>query len=73
MTIQTLYSIERRSLLPVRDTSKKFRLLTYGCQMNVRDSETLAGLLEGLGYQETFDVEQADLILLNTCCVRQTT
>ena len=59
--------------MPVRDTSKKFRLLTYGCQMNVRDSETLAGLLEGLGYQETFDVEQADLILLNTCCVRQTT
>lgn len=59
--------------MPDKKAIKKYRLLTYGCQMNVNDSEYLAGILEGLGYQETLDIDQADLILLNTCCVRQTT
>ena len=43
---------------------------TFGCQMNVRDSETAAGLLESLGFSHADDKENADLILFNTCCVR---
>ncbi len=43
---------------------------TFGCQMNVRDSETAAGLLETLGYEPASSKEAADLILYNTCCVR---
>ncbi len=49
-----------------------YHITTYGCQMNVHDSEVIAGLLEDLGYERAPGPEQADLILLNTCCVRET-
>lgn len=48
-----------------------FHLVTYGCQMNKNDSERIAGLLSGLGFVSTEQEEEADLILLNTCSVRQ--
>ena len=51
-------------------TSKKLAIVTYGCQMNVYDSERIAGLLQQDGYALTEDVHQADLILLNTCSIR---
>lgn len=51
---------------------KKLKLLTYGCQMNVADSERMAGLLRQIGYSLTDDADDADLILINTCCVRAT-
>ena len=51
---------------------KKLKLLTYGCQMNVADSERMAGLLRQIGYGLTDDADDADLILINTCCVRAT-
>lgn len=44
---------------------------TFGCQMNVHDSERIAGLLEQAGYEIISDVEQADLIIVNTCSVRE--
>ncbi|MDR1192910.1 MAG: radical SAM protein, partial [Peptococcaceae bacterium] len=44
---------------------------TYGCQANERDSETILGLLLQMGYQETKDETLADLILLNTCSIRE--
>lgn len=44
---------------------------TFGCQMNENDSQTIAGLLESSGYQEAESKEQADIIIVNTCCVRQ--
>lgn len=50
---------------------QKYLITTFGCQMNVHDSEVLAGLLEELGYGLASSVEEADLILLNTCCVRE--
>ncbi|HBG01201.1 MAG TPA: tRNA (N6-isopentenyl adenosine(37)-C2)-methylthiotransferase MiaB, partial [Firmicutes bacterium] len=50
---------------------KRFYLKTMGCQMNDHDSEVLRGLLLSLGYQPTGTVEKADLILYNTCCVRE--
>lgn len=43
---------------------------TYGCQMNVRDSETIAGILENRGASQTNDVQNADIIIFNTCCIR---
>lgn len=50
---------------------KRYYLRTYGCQANERDSETLAGILEALQFQPTEDVQEADLILMNTCAVRK--
>src|SRR3989338_2741537 len=52
---------------------KKLRVLlrTFGCQMNVRDSEVICGLLKKEGYNFTDDPHNADIILLNTCSVRQ--
>lgn len=44
---------------------------TFGCQMNVNDSEYLVGQLEEMGYKKTHDLNNADLIILNTCCVRE--
>jgi len=50
---------------------KKYYLETFGCQMNVVDSEQIAGLLEDLGYEPASAPETADLILLNTCTIRE--
>jgi len=49
----------------------KYFIQTYGCQMNVHDSERMAGMLEDLGYQVATAPEQADMILINTCAVRE--
>lgn len=51
---------------------KKMYMGVYGCQMNLSDAERMAGLLETIGYRKTDVIEEADLILLNTCCVRET-
>lgn len=56
--------------LPQIGLDKKYLTLTYGCQMNVRDSETIAGLLEGMGYSETDNLNDADIVIFNTCSVR---
>nr|WP_192930245.1 tRNA (N6-isopentenyl adenosine(37)-C2)-methylthiotransferase MiaB [Alkaliphilus pronyensis] len=50
---------------------KKFHIVTYGCQMNEHDSEKLAGMLNNMGYEETDKKEDADLVIFNTCCVRE--
>ena len=50
---------------------KKYHIITYGCQMNVHESEKIAGILHGLGYSETEKQENADIILFNTCCIRE--
>ncbi|MCF0155261.1 MAG: tRNA (N6-isopentenyl adenosine(37)-C2)-methylthiotransferase MiaB, partial [Veillonella sp.] len=50
---------------------KHYHIITYGCQMNLADSERMAHQLEEVGYVETEDVDQADLIILNTCAVRE--
>lgn len=47
-----------------------YHILTYGCQMNVHESEKIAGILEAGGYIFTADKSKADVIVLNTCCIR---
>ena len=50
---------------------KKFYIETYGCQMNVADSEVVAAILENAGFARTDEREKADVILVNTCSVRE--
>ncbi|WP_412031867.1 tRNA (N6-isopentenyl adenosine(37)-C2)-methylthiotransferase MiaB [Malacoplasma muris] len=50
--------------------NKKFHIKTFGCQSNVRDTETMMGILEMIGYKHTDDIKEADLVLLNTCAIR---
>ncbi len=51
--------------------AKRFHLTTFGCQMNVHDSERMRGMLASLGYEEAASREEADLILFNTCSIRE--
>ena len=50
---------------------KKYFIKTYGCQMNVHDSEEISALIESLGYIKTDVLEEADFIILNTCAIRE--
>lgn len=50
---------------------QKYFIQTYGCQANERDSETLAGILESLGYSATDEIKDAQVVLLNTCAIRE--
>jgi tRNA-2-methylthio-N6-dimethylallyladenosine synthase len=50
---------------------RKYLIETFGCQMNVHDSERFAGLLEQAGYEAALDLSEADLVVLNTCSVRE--
>ena len=49
----------------------KYYILTMGCQLNENDSEKLSGMLEKMNYTKTENMEEADLVLFNTCCVRE--
>lgn len=51
---------------------KKYFIETFGCQMNVHDSEKIAGMLRDLGYVEGKSKSEADIIVFNTCCIRET-
>lgn len=50
---------------------KYYLINTYGCQMNIHESEKLAGMLENLGYKATEDSKIANVIIFNTCCIRE--
>lgn len=50
---------------------KKYFIRTYGCQMNVHDSEEISALLENLGFEPVLEYENADIIVLNTCAIRE--
>jgi tRNA-2-methylthio-N6-dimethylallyladenosine synthase len=52
-------------------SGKRFHLTTFGCQMNEHDSERMKGMLAGLGYSEAPERDGADLILFNTCSIRE--
>src|SRR5215210_7117348 len=50
---------------------RRFHVRTYGCQMNEHDSERLAGLLEADGMEPAAGLDDADVVVLNTCCIRE--
>ena len=50
---------------------KTYAIINYGCQMNESDSEHYAGQLLDLGYEASADYEHADVVVINTCCVRE--
>ncbi|MBR1653860.1 MAG: tRNA (N6-isopentenyl adenosine(37)-C2)-methylthiotransferase MiaB [Clostridia bacterium] len=49
----------------------KYLILTMGCQLNENDSEKLCGMMEEMGYSKTENLQDADLVVFNTCCVRE--
>lgn len=51
--------------------NKKYLIVTYGCQMNVHESEKIAGILHSRGYAECKSEQEADIIVFNTCCIRE--
>ena len=57
----------------IKQTNKngKYAVLTMGCQLNENDSEKISGMLEASGYTKTDDLSQANVIVFNTCCVRE--
>jgi tRNA-2-methylthio-N6-dimethylallyladenosine synthase len=52
-------------------SGKRYHVTTFGCQMNVHDSERMQGMLESLGYEQAESCDDADLILFNTCSIRE--
>ena len=55
----------------ILNKNPKYIILTMGCQLNENDSEKLSGMIEKIGYTNTENIEEADLIVFNTCCVRE--
>ena len=51
--------------------AEKYHIITYGCQMNVHESEKIAGILRRVGYSEESTIDEADIIVFNTCCIRE--
>ena len=51
--------------------NKKYYVRTYGCQMNEHDSEKIIGMLESVGFRNTDDIEESDIVILNTCAIRE--
>ena len=67
--------METKYIEKVKEINKgknlKYYILTMGCQLNENDSEKLCGMVEEMGYQPTEDYKEADLVIFNTCCVRE--
>ena len=63
--------LDAKNIKSDRFKDKKYFIITYGCQMNVHDSEEIKGILENLGFKETEEIENADIVVLNTCAIRE--
>lgn len=55
----------------MENSTKKYFIITYGCQMNLHESEKIAGILTSLGYNEASSENESDIIVFNTCCIRE--
>ena len=55
----------------IENKNLKYIILTMGCQLNENDSEKISGMLEEMGFSEATQMENADLVVFNTCCVRE--
>ena len=51
--------------------NKKYYVRTYGCQMNEHDSEKICGMLESVGFSKSDEIEKSDVVILNTCAIRE--
>lgn len=69
--VAVLYDFEIPEDMREIGKGKKFLIRTYGCQMNEHDSENMAGILLNMGFEATSDTNDADVILLNTCAIRE--
>ncbi|MFP4973832.1 tRNA (N6-isopentenyl adenosine(37)-C2)-methylthiotransferase MiaB [Paenibacillus sp. CN-4] len=69
--VQVLYEDAVPEELKGLGAGKRYLIYTYGCQMNEHDTETMKGLLEEMGYTATEERAEADIILLNTCAIRE--
>jgi len=63
--------IEKIKIVKESTMAQKYHIVTYGCQMNVHESEKIAGILRRVGYTESGALEEADIIVFNTCCIRE--
>lgn len=63
--------IKAQNIKSAKYKGKKYFIKTYGCQMNVHDSEEIKAILENLGFVQTTTLEDSDLVLLNTCAIRE--
>lgn len=54
-----------------RGKDLKYSIFTMGCQLNENDSEKICGMLEKMGYSKVDDINKADIVCFNTCCVRE--
>src|ERR1700742_2508424 len=70
-TVTSTVAQEANGTTSVRQQQRTYQVRTYGCQMNVHDSERLAGLLEAAGYRRGGDGADADVVGFNTCAVRE--
>src|SRR5688500_20172406 len=64
-------NIKRKAKAKPGAVAKKYLIETFGCQMNFHDSERMAGLLDQAGYEPTQEDADADVIVINTCSVRE--
>ncbi|WP_096199456.1 tRNA (N6-isopentenyl adenosine(37)-C2)-methylthiotransferase MiaB [Bacillus sp. FJAT-45350] len=69
--VQVHYDFEIPDEMKLIGKGKKFLVRTYGCQMNTHDSENMAGILHEMGFEATENTKEADVILLNTCAIRE--
>lgn len=67
-------TLQKEFMKKVKDlntTKLKYYILTFGCQLNENDSEKLSGMMEEMNYEKTDEVDKANFIIINTCCVRE--
>ncbi|MBU8907373.1 tRNA (N6-isopentenyl adenosine(37)-C2)-methylthiotransferase MiaB [Desertibacillus haloalkaliphilus] len=69
--VKVHYNFEIPEAMKTIGKGKKFLIRTYGCQMNTHDSENMAGILLEMGFEATEETDDADVILLNTCAIRE--
>lgn len=69
--IEVHYDFEIPDNMQSIGKGRKFLIQTYGCQMNEHDTEVIAGILTEMGYEPTTETDEADVILLNTCAIRE--
>ncbi len=68
--VRNILNFNTNTLRPIQGSGKKLFIETYGCQMNVGDSEIVVSLLQKDGYTYTQSIDEADVILINTCSIR---